>query len=578
MSLRYGRILPMSIAALALSVAFTIAGPAPASAATYAEGTSSRVFRLADTGGLIVTAGSDPSLVVPLSASTVYAGAAIEFEPRSIALMPDDSYLVSCGKHGTIVRVSKDGRLLQQYGPSDVEGMQRPFDAQPTAGGGMLIVDRSLVQGEGFVMRVDASLKQVWKFGGTSGLGAGQVFDPFTARTLPGGHTLISDSLGDRVIEVDDETGAIVWSFGVFKVAGSDGSHLDRPHSAERLSNGDTLICDSNNQRVIEVSPWGRIVWRYGSGVAGSGTGQLANPNSAVRLANGDTLICDSDNCRVLEVDKAGTVVQTFGKTGIVPPNGTLSDIRVALRLGDGTTLIADTSNMRLASYGVAPHHEWVATSEPIDPQTGARKRFIAIRVRGSVPSGSALSVEYSINSGAWTDLQGAALPSDAIGTSIRYRLRLTTGNAAAAPRVDDVSIDWAIAGASSAPGSGTTRSATTRTSTRSGTGTGSGGGGASTNAQPGGTTDISGGTTGGGAGAAGDAVTPSNTLSGWVMSEVRDSAGSGRTPGGPGTGGTSLDSTAPGIALLLAVYITGVGWSPAWRLVTRVVTATMTK
>jgi len=566
-------------AAAALAVAIGMWGlPSLAHAATWVEGTAARPFSIASAGGLIVTTDTpDPSLVVPFTATTVYDGAAIEFEPRSISLLPDGSMLVTCGKHGTIVQISKTGRLLRQYTGADISGLQRPFDAIPTSDGGMLIVDRAEVQGEGRVFRVDSSLNVVWQFGGTSGIGAGQVFDPFTAEQLPGGHTLIADSLGYRVIEIDDATGDIVWSFGEFKVSGAGSDHLDRPHSAQRLSNGNTLICDSENQRVIEVTRSKHIVWSYGTGTAGSGAGQLANPNAATRLANGHTLISDSDNGRVLEVDASGKLVHTFGKGGLTPANGALSDPRTALRLSDGTTLIADLGNMRVAGYGFPAHREYVATSEVIDPLPTARKRFIAIRVNATVPAGALLAVEYSINSAAWTDLRGTALPADAIGTDIRYRFHLTTGAGDAAPAVKDIAIDWVVSTAGNSDngdddgdGSGDT------------TGTAGDGDGSSTTTTtiPGGSTTIPSADSTGGTGTGG---TVSSTVSGWVMSEVKDDVGTLGSSGGTGAfGGSPMDSTLPGAAVLLAVYAVGLAWTPTARLTStvfaRIVSATLSR
>lgn len=557
-----------------------MAVPAVAHAATWKEGTASRPFSLASAGGLIETTDTeDPSLVVPLQAGTVFDGTSIEFEPRSISVLPDGSMLVSCGKHGTIVWISKIGRLLRTFTSADIAGMQRPFDVVPTSDGGMLIVDRAEVQGDGRVFRVDASLNTVWQFGGTSGMGAGEVFDPFTAEQLAGGHTLISDSLGFRVIEVDDATGRIVWSYGEFKVSGSDAGHLNRPHSAQRLANGDTLICDSENQRVIEVDMAKRIVWSYGTGVAGSGPGQLANPNSSVRLANGDTLISDSDNARVLEVDASGRLFRIYGAGGITPPGGSLSDPRAALRLADGSTLIADLGNMRLASTAFPSHREFVATSSAIDPFQAARKEFTAIRVGASVPAGSMLAVEYSINSGAWTGLRGTALPSGTIGTNIRYRLRVTTGAGDSAPIIRDVSIDWVVAGAS---GSGTTNGNSGTHTAVTGNGAGSGSGTATSTA-PGGSTDLPQGTIDGSTGTGGQAVGMSSTVSGWVMSEVSNDVLDPGTAGtsGPGTGGRpSSDSTTPGLAVLLAFYAAGIFWAPTARLASaafsRIVTAVL--
>lgn len=573
-------ILPL---ACAFAIACVLASVAPARAATWVEGTPTHPFRLADTGGLIVTDSADPSIIAPYVASTFYNGVPIEFEPRSISMLPDGSLLVTCGKHGTIVRISKDGRLLKQYTAADIAGLERPFDAVPTSDGGMLIVDRSLVQGEGRVFRVDSSLKEVWQFGGKSGLGAGLVFDPFTAVQVAGSHTLIADSLGHRIVEIDD-AGDIVWSFGEFKVPGSDGSHLNRPHSAQRLSNGNTLICDSENHRVIEVSHSGTVVWRFGSGVGGTGKDQLSNPNFATRLPNGNTLIADSDNARVLEVNHAGGIVQEYGADGRTPDGGTLNDPRAALRLPSGVTVIADLANMRLAGYGYQTRHEWTATSSEIDPSAGARKRFTALRVNASVPHGAFLSVEYSINAGPWTTLSGTHLPPDAIGTNIRYRIRLTTSSGAAAPVVRSVTIEWVIAGASGSSAGGSGSSGTHTSTTSAGTNSGSGSG-STTSAAPGGTTALPQGAEGGPHGTGGQAVGMSSAVSGWVMSEVQDKVLDLGSAGvtGPGSGSRpSSDSTVPGIAILLAVYGLGFSWTPVTRFATvvlaRIVTATMSR
>lgn len=578
--------------ALCVCALLSLAGPTLARAATWTEGTASRRFGLADSGGLIVTTDTaDPALVVPYSAGTAFAGAAIEFEPRSIHLLDDGSMLVATGKHGTVLHISKDGRVLRQYTSADIPGLERPFDAVPMSGDRMLVVDRGLAQGEGRVLLVDSSGTELWHYGGTSGLGAGQVYDPFTAQPLSGNRTLIADSLGFRVIEIDNASGAILWSYGTFKVEGPGPGLLVRPHSAERLSGGNTLICDSELHKVIEVTPAKSIVWSYGTGTAGSGPGQLDSPNSATRLASGNTLICDSGNARVIEVDPAGRIVQSFGSAGRTPPGGSLVDPRTAMRLADGSTLIADTGNMRLATYRYPSHREFIAVSSSIDPQSGARKRFVRVRVNASVPAGSLLAVEYSINSGAWTDLYGTSLPSDALGTNIRYRLRVTTGSGDAAPVVRDVSIEWVVAGASSSSssGNGTTHHTTATGGTGSGTGSGSGSGngsgsGTATSTAPGGTTTLPGGTAGGSVGSGGVAVTQSSSVSGWVMSEVKDDVTGFGADGtsGPGRGRPSNDSTAPGIAILLAIYAAGLVWSPSARLtstvVARIVAATMSR
>jgi hypothetical protein len=69
------------------------------------------------------------------------------------------------------------------------------------------------------------------------------------------------------------------------------------------LENGNTLITDSRNNRVIEVTSAGEIAWEYGG---------LAIPYEADRLENGNTLISDNNHKRVIEVNPAGEIVWSF--------------------------------------------------------------------------------------------------------------------------------------------------------------------------------------------------------------------------------------------------------------------------
>ena len=89
-----------------------------------------------------------------------------------------------------------------------------------------------------------------------------------------------------------NESGQIVWQYGKAGVTGSGFNQLNTPVQFTYLPNGDILITDQANERVIEVSRGHQIVWQYGTtGVTGSGANQLSNPNSAELLANGNILI-----------------------------------------------------------------------------------------------------------------------------------------------------------------------------------------------------------------------------------------------------------------------------------------------
>ena len=76
---------------------------------------------------------------------------------------------------------------------------------------------------------------------------------------LGDGAVLVADSDNDRVVELhrtDDGQWEPAW---VLETAG--GIPLNWPRDADRLDNGNTLVTDTLNQRVFEITPNGTVVW-----------------------------------------------------------------------------------------------------------------------------------------------------------------------------------------------------------------------------------------------------------------------------------------------------------------------------
>ena len=93
-----------------------------------------------------------------------------------------------------------------------------------------------------------------------------------------------------------------------------EGKHpLNGAAFASRLPNGHTLITDSNNNRIIEVTHAGSVVFMYATNTR---AGSMANPlpTRAVRLRNGNTLISDQFNDQVIEINARGKIVFSQGK------------------------------------------------------------------------------------------------------------------------------------------------------------------------------------------------------------------------------------------------------------------------
>ena len=68
---------------------------------------------------------------------------------------------------------------------------------------------------------------------------------------------LVGDSENDRVVEYEKRGDEWVQTWKVGE------GQFTWPRDADRLPNGNTLVVDSMNQRVVEVTPSGKIVWEF---------------------------------------------------------------------------------------------------------------------------------------------------------------------------------------------------------------------------------------------------------------------------------------------------------------------------
>ena len=192
------------------------------------------------------------------------------------------------------------------------------------------------------VLLVDQSGNIVWQYGqfGVTGFGPNQLNTPVQNTFLPNGNELITDQGNERIIEVQRSNNAIVWQYGQNGVVGNATNQLSNPNAAELLTNGHILISDENNNRAIEVTHTmpSRIVATF------TAHGTVSGVAFASRLPNGDTLITDSNNNRIVEVDKKDNVVWQYVTTN--RPGSNLSPLPTrAVRLANGNTLISDQFN-----------------------------------------------------------------------------------------------------------------------------------------------------------------------------------------------------------------------------------------
>jgi len=396
-------------------------------------------------------------------------------------------------------------------------------------------------------------------------------------------------------------TASIVWQYGLDGTYGSAPGLLKKPRSPQRLANGNVLICDADGQRVFEVRASDydpdapnlgftadSILWQFGvTDEYGSDDDHLFDPTYAERLSTGATLIADTNNGRVLEVSRRGVVLRRWD-LGVIgrPDTATATDTAEprAATLGLGGSLVtADTAFGQALEIGVAARA--AAASLLLDGGSpGAAKRWTRITLDGVRPSTTDLLLEYSLDGQTWraatlSDDLVATLPVTAVGAALAYRVTLVTGTLRLTPVLDSVAIayqavttsdddttpDTSATAVPYDPDATTTGgtsvvlgSGATRTETGSGSGTGAGAGGTGT-----GSAVEAGGSASAGALTAevgsGDGTTE---VSGYPMAAIGDgSPGAGTaTAAETDEGGSTHGPVLAGLALAAALVAVVVG------------------
>ena len=245
-----------------------------------------------------------------------------------------------------VLLVNRAGQIVWQYGQFGVTGagpdqLSTPVQNTWLPNRHILITDQANER----IIEVTLGKQIVWQYGttGVAGNGPEQLNNPNCAELLENGHILICDENNNRAIEVTRD-GEIVWQYG------SGDPNINDPVSgvafASRLKNGHTLITDSNHARIVEIDTDKNVVWEYFTNTDPNsnqrgGTGPL--PTRALRLRNGNTLISDQYNHRVIEVNPAKEIVRSFGRINMLGYNtgsvadGGLNSPYDAKRIGDYT-------------------------------------------------------------------------------------------------------------------------------------------------------------------------------------------------------------------------------------------------
>ena len=193
------------------------------------------------------------------------------------------------------------------------------------------------------VVEISPKKAIVWKYEAKPMPGKAGRVEVHAFQRLADGSTMVAEGGNARIVEVGAD-GTILRAVPL--TVPKPDAHRDM-RMVRKLENGNYLVCHEGQGLVREYDAAGKTVWEYkldlagrprapGHGVEGHGV----EVYGAVRLANGHTLIAGGNNNRVIEVTTDGKIVWEVGQKEL--PGITLAWVTTLQVLPNGNVVIGN--------------------------------------------------------------------------------------------------------------------------------------------------------------------------------------------------------------------------------------------
>ena len=194
------------------------------------------------------------------------------------------------------------------------------------------------------VVEMSPDKKIVWQYEARPKAGYQGRVEIHAYQRLKDGLTMVAESGNGRLVEVD-KNGRIVHEVAL--TVEKPNPHRDT-RLARKLDNGNYLVCHEGDGKVREYDRNGKVVWTYALDLAGRPRAPGHGPEGhgtevfgAIRLPSGNTLIAGGNNNRVIEVTPAGKIVWSLDQKEL--PDITLAWVTTLERLPNGNLIIGNT-------------------------------------------------------------------------------------------------------------------------------------------------------------------------------------------------------------------------------------------
>jgi PQQ-like domain len=259
--------------------------------------------------------------------------AALGLTLSALGAEPPKGYRVLAQDKGHVAIVGTDGKVEWE-----VECKYNSHDVHLLPNGNLLLHTAAAT-----VTEVTPKKEVVWKYTAKPKEGYKGGIEVHAFQRLADGNTMVAETGNKRIVEVDKD-GKIVKEVPL-TVKNPD-PHRDT-RMVRKLDTGNYLVCHEGDGCVREYDGTGKVVWEYkldlgdrkrspGHGPEGHGTEVFG----AIRLENGNTVIAGGNNNRVLEVNKDGKVVWSLDQKEL--PGITLAWVTTLHALPNGNLIVGN--------------------------------------------------------------------------------------------------------------------------------------------------------------------------------------------------------------------------------------------
>jgi tripartite motif-containing protein 71 len=287
--------------------------------------------------------------------------------PDGVAVAADGSVYVTDAAHDVVRKLSPQGAVVATWGrtESDAGEFAAPYGVAVDPIGRTYVVNASNAQVQ--VLSTNGATLTAWS---TRGLASGWLGTPTSIALDPSGDLYVVDAVHHGLAKVRSD-GTVV--------AGWPAAPGDIPRSPLGVAvdrTGNAYVADGQRSEIVELSPAGRLVRRFGAG-RGKGRGQFAfSVEAPVGLAvddSGALLVADPENGRIEKFAGTGKLLAVWGREGrrigqLIYPAGLAVD-------GNGNIYITDVGNNRIQEWSKSgkPVAEWGAVGTAVGEFAGPR-------------------------------------------------------------------------------------------------------------------------------------------------------------------------------------------------------------